>query len=822
MVKQSLIEGEVPEEGKSASRLGRLRRPLLAVSGGVGIAGLFYFFPPVRDWTWEGILFLMALIGPSIAIAWSQGMFLPIGVGLVLYFLDNLFGFRAHTWFKNYTASPERRITHSEHGFIAGRDAWSQFKMAMIVMVAYMAIQLGIGTPNDEFVGSYLMLLQEYALVARDAIFVFLGVCVGFILARILGSILVRMHWAFTFGSKRKFSNMPLFGAFFRAFVWVYQTAYDWGHEKNVITDEERDANIAAQALPRHRSRLVWFCRYLCQDVLRFFFRRRKTLFGKALRTLVLIVTPILLFVTREAWQSPLVDIVNNVGYVAIFLVMAGLVYGLFSLISALFKNNLFGKVAGGTVAAALVLFALKFAGTVDQHVRMFAQYHNGIHIERVQVADLPETVGIRVHPLVAIRQGAGGNFSGAANTITDPNFMVVGDELMWTFTAEPTNWRRRALEPATTLFQLPATEATVRFNQESGSRVDVCFPVYQNGIGGRNAFSAARRSLPLLKYLNHDPRDVRPMLNDVGEWVQVVSLTRYVGFPRREVFGGVVVFEQCQDDSTWLREVATSWGVSAESAGFLDVIPGQTLLRREFTGGGQYISPEEIYAGDYPFLYGNQLQDETAQQAIARSLRYRRGVQPVWWASLEGDVFIADRDSVDYNEMPHFSLWQFPGEEPAIFGNFILSKQGSNDLTYEVWIPGDGRVHEETGLPIVYVFDAEEEGVQQNGTLKVSGLIKGTQGETFWDNRKVIEVMSYAPRIAGEVRSLMMARVAVTSADGVVTYNSRPSIFMVDPTLRLVHRIEDVALPQSEWNTEIEAAFGPEWGIKITNVVSN
>ncbi len=813
------VEGSA---GERRSLVDRYKKPVVATAGTAVAAAGVYYIPGAQ----QAVEWFLGIMYAFLILAWSQGLLLSVLVGTTVYLLDNMFGLKAHTWFENWTTRPERHISKSEKGFIAGREVDAYIRMSIILGIGYMAYKIGFGAPDDEFTGGYVSLFKEYGVLIWQTVLVMLGTFFGFALAQIAGFLLVwffkGLRFMLTWNTKW-YEHVPALGLLVRVCIRIYQTINEWGHESNIVTDEERAANEAAQALPRHRSRLAWFFINTSNAVLRFFFRRRKTLIGKTFRTLMWLVLLAAITFMHELWQPTLVKLVNVGPYLIVLLLFGWMLYGMFNLAVKLLGNNLGGRVVGLVVPALLVLFFIKFADTVNQHGKMLTQYHNGVAIERITVADLPETVGIRVQALAAIRNGAQNSFGNAAYTINDPNFEMVDGDLRWLFTAEPNNIGLRVFSPATVMYNLPATETLVRFDEQSGNRQTVCFPVYQNGLFGRNAETAARRSLPWNRYHDHRPEDVRPMINDVGEPVLVISFSDYEGWLfRHKVFGGVVVIPQCQDDSSWLASIAAKWG-QPEVASALEYVSGswQNTLRRELTGLGTYISPEQIQSGAYAYLQGNQLQSEDAQRAIARSFRYRAGFWPVWTPSLEGDVYIADQESVDFNQMPHFSLWQIPDEDaPQLFGNFILSKQGSNDNTYELLIPGDGRTNED-GVPIVYVLDTAAEGMQLNGPQLVPSLVKAAEGETFWQNREVIEILSFKPRIAGEVRNLMMARVAQTSGIETIPYNPTPPTYVVDPTLGLVHKIKNLNGSLEEWNQEVLQAFGEAWGVDTAQVAN-
>ncbi len=794
-------------------KAGRTTLPF-AVSGAVVLG--YVFVPYVeQSLNW---LTAMGLIGLS--WLWANGYAMPALWGVLLYLVNAIAGFRVRTWFYNMgRVRDEAKSKNLGRGFLHSTVSVNDFIAAALVGVGYTfytivatPTEVGVASPTlwDVLTGwrAHLELLEVSG-----------GVLLGIWAAPWLGRLLLGFRYIATLGRRVHYEEWRVLVWTLRQIATIYSRLYEWGHLDAKLTEEEEAANRQALGIARVTIYPFAFAYNTLRGVGWFLFGRRETWSGSLFKVLTWIIILVVLPWTRELWAPVLVKVVNFGLYLPIMsMAIATLwgVYRLFRWVGNLTRQSWIGEALGVTAVALLAIFMAKLADEVNYYTHLYAQ-HESLAIVPVNGATLPVMVEPRLYPLAVMRDGMNAKLEAGVTTASNPAYVSVGDKQMWTAMIDRLHLMERWAKPATDLFALPATSTSVTFGRDEGQRQSVCFDAHPQGVAGRNVYTAAHRRLPLSRLATHEPHEMRLMQDDAGRWVQVVSFGRFAGFPRQKKFGGVVVIPQCnQYQQVWLQGtwLGSLWPAGAEAID--DAIP--SMVYRELFGLGTYVSPEEIAAGKFSFLTGNNLIAEATARRIAESFRFHRDVWAPFSTSRSGDVRIPD-SVTDRNHMPHFGRWVGLSDrsEPAMYAHIALQPWGEGDtLAYDLWIPADGATDAD-GRPIVYMLDATAEGMDtMDGPTAVAAKVRNALPEAVWGRFEIAEVTAYKRELGGSVRSLYLARLVSKSNRDSLVFTSDLRMYVYDPEFAQVHQLTDPDAGEVAWDAEILAAFGKKWGVTL------
>ena len=314
-------------------------------------------------------------------------------------------------------------------------------------------------------------------------------------------------------------------------------------------------------------------------------------------------------------------------------------------------------------------------------------------------------------------------------------------------------------------------------------SRVAVCFGVGENLLLSKNTHTATIRAFGLWRYLNYAPSDVKYIVNDTGEWVQIVSLVRWKGlfFPRPE-FGGVQVIRQDASHSPW--------------HGF----------KRWLLGTGQWIEPQEI--PKYKYLINQSTLPKIVSRFMANSFRFQEGFLAPMPAYHRGDIRIPDLPQ-DIHDQPFTICANFRnGEAPSgLYQYFALEpfhpeKQG---LSTSLFIPADGRNK-------IYVYRHHLRNEALTGVSAIAAKVIESKKFYDWNRSHPVEHRPFIRFIDGKMRFLWLTTVVTKKElDGKqFIAGSIPDVVLTDAASKVTAWMDP--LHPENWIRTITKEFSTVW----------
>jgi hypothetical protein len=532
------------------------------------------------------------------------------------------------------------------------------------------------------------------------------------------------------------------------------------------MPDRPPDAASAAEATPMarpQRSRLYWFAYHTRHGAGAFLRRNAKPII---LSGVVLLVLAFLL----RAWIQPLFLAVRiRIYWITLFLPALALLW-----LAVRRRDWKVKAVALAAVAAALT----GFAATGTSPVHYMSLYSRWNALRRVELERLPVTGHERVQPrnsIVALANEA----MQETETPAPPHFLRIGSDYRWTMGIEPAYAVRRLTRGVDSLFSVPGTDASPSFSGEN--RVAAHFETGEHLLLWHRTDLNVIRSFGPWRYLNFEPEDVKYLTDDRGEWVQVVSLTRWRGlfFPQ-PYFGGVQVIRR------------------NPGAGLAD------MVRRLFVGVGEWIPPDRI--NDHPFLRGQSLLPRQVSRHIAESFRFQSGFFAPMPGYHLGDVRIPDLPG-DVHDQPFTLYFDFglPGIPAGLFQYFALEpfqleKQGLNT---SLFIPADG-------TPVVYVYPHHKRAESLTGVSAIGAKVMETRKQYDWDRNRPVEHRPFIREIGGRPRFYWLTTV-VTLKDqtGSFIAGSAPEVALTDAATREVAWVD--ARKPEDWARRAATELAPK-----------
>jgi hypothetical protein len=354
------------------------------------------------------------------------------------------------------------------------------------------------------------------------------------------------------------------------------------------------------------------------------------------------------------------------------------------------------GRGRPGLARGIAVLVAAAWIGLVVLPVDPFREmslYAGYRSLDRRVLARLPLTDDERVYPLAMIARIVGDRLTESHFTVSRFELMRRGRELYWVAQKTPSgNVNRLSLEPIPGLIQVPASATSVDIRH-----IEARFAY------GRDVMwfqELARYVLPRrLSFVDLfdkeiDPDDVTYMIDDSGNWVQVVAVIDWDG-----VFPAVV-----------------------------PRFAGVFVCPQEGRGDIQFLAPDRIAAA--PFLQKQNLLPEVVSSFYAEAWKFNQGLSG--WLRNRGVTKITTVPE-DANQQPftvHFrdvdgndGLYQFFALEPAGPSSGL-----SRMLLFEPW----GHRREVTA----YVYDFEERRESLVGPARIAETIKGSDLHADWKQK--------------------------------------------------------------------------------------
>ena len=501
-------------------------------------------------------------------------------------------------------------------------------------------------------------------------------------------------------------------------------------------------------------------------------------LFWKNKRPTVLLylILIILLFVLRDDYQ-PFLLFIRKFFFI---ILVCGIIA--FLLIRTFRKTASTGKRIG-VLAILLAVFGLiYYTGWQLKLYDYMKTYNVFLHLNKVEVSELPLTQNERIQPLRNIYSMANESV-GETMDVSLPHLVRVDNENKWTMAIQPSEkyvWQRIS-DNTEEVFAVPSTSPFPRFSNEN--RIPVTFSIGESLKFSRNTYNAVVQRFGLWKLLSYEPGDVYYMKNDEGKWVEVVSLINWKGFffPY-PTFGGVMIID----------------------SGAHDI---KDYFERILIGKGTYVSPEDIKY--HKFLQGQNVLSEKVSQLEAESLKFLGGFSdPLPW-NMKTAVKIPVLPD-DQNQQPFVTDFDFSGTDidaySGLYHWFGLEPVGEErtSLSYSVFIPADGTEK-------LYYYD---HAAKKQGYAGVSAMplkVIESRKEYDWSVNKPVEFRPYIKDIAGKRRLFFLGTISAIRDDSKKFDGSAtPDLALIDAEYRDVIWI-DVKKP-SQWDLTVYEQLNEAW----------
>ncbi|MBT8183564.1 MAG: hypothetical protein KJN76_01885, partial [Eudoraea sp.] len=254
--------------------------------------------------------------------------------------------------------------------------------------------------------------------------------------------------------------------------------------------------------------------------------------------------------------------------------------------------------------------------------------------LNKVEIHELPLTQNERIQPFNNIVTMAYESI-GETQEVSLPQLVRVDGTNQWTMAVQPAKeytWQR-INDNTEEVFSVESTSPFPRFSNEN--RIPVTFSIGESLAFSRNTYNAVVQRFNIFQLFTLEPSDVFYMKNDLGNWVQVVSLIKWEGFffPY-PTYGGVMVIE-------------------AGDHSFKD------YLERITVGKGTFIKPSEINA--FQYLRRQNTLAEKVSRIQAQSLQFLGGfTDPLPW-NMKTAVKIPELPD-DQNQQPFVTDFNFEG----------------------------------------------------------------------------------------------------------------------------------------------------------------
>ncbi len=483
-----------------------------------------------------------------------------------------------------------------------------------------------------------------------------------------------------------------------------------------------------------------------------------------------------LLFIFRDDLQPGLLFLRKN-----IFIILLSLLVLILS-IRGLRKAEGAGKKIGIFIGMLLFFGILYYVGFETKMYAFMQKYNIYNNLDLTEITKLPTTRNERIQPFNNIKTMAYESI-GETEEISEPQLVRIDTTNRWTMAIQPAKeyvWQRVS-DDIEELYSVPSTTAFPRFAGEN--RIKVAFSIGESLSFSRNTYNAVVKKFDFMQLFNMEPGEVFYMKNDNGDWVEVVSLTKWKGFffPY-PTFGGVIVIPNGKHTT-------------------------KDYIERVLFGKGTYISPEEMK--NYPYLQKQNTLSENISRLQAESLMFLGGfTDPLPW-NMHTSVKIPDL-SDDQNQQPFVTDFNFSDVDKKAYTGlyhwFGLEPIGEErtSLSYSVFIPSDGTNH------MMYYNHVKH----KDGFAGVSAMplkVMESKKNYDWNINKPVEFRPYIKDIAGKRRMFVLSTIAAKRKgskkfDGSAT----PDLALVDMNYRDVIWV-DVKQP-NKWNETILQQLGTVW----------
>ena len=441
---------------------------------------------------------------------------------------------------------------------------------------------------------------------------------------------------------------------------------------------------------------------------------------------IVLLLSLYLLFVMRAVYQPLVLGLRKYIFWILLAIVIVWIIRRLFR------RTAVWKKVMGSLVSLLLLIAAAWFLPRVVHYVSQYVYYNE---LNKIELDRLPITGQERIQPISSIHTLTDQEALSETEDATVPRFTRNSNgEFVYTTAIGPSQTYKvqQFTKDMYSVIHIPGQLPSPNFS--SAYRDTVHFEIGEFLLLSKNTHTAVVKRFDPLQFLTMEASDPIYLQNDSGEWVQVVGLTKWIGFIfPRPVFGGVMVIEQQQ--------------------------PSDSYFKRLFFGKGTFIPADRI--ADHHFLQGQDLIPRKVSRYIAESFRFRRGFMAPMPGYHEGDIRVPKlpegqdpQPFVVYSTLNDTigKLYNYFGLEP-----FEEAKKG---LSVSLFIPGDG-------MREIFFIDHTASGNAFLGSSAVSAKIIESRKEYDWSFSFPAETRPFIRHIAGRDRLFWLSTIVTRAGDG-------------------------------------------------------
>ncbi|OHA21631.1 MAG: hypothetical protein A2849_02355 [Candidatus Taylorbacteria bacterium RIFCSPHIGHO2_01_FULL_51_15] len=418
--------------------------------------------------------------------------------------------------------------------------------------------------------------------------------------------------------------------------------------------------------------------------------------------TVFVIVLLFALYSWHYLLQSFAVMLRIHFGTALMIALVAGVIYGSIWFFGRGHSRRLqSGFMLLGTI---LVIGLAVFGDSVITYLSLHQRYAT---LNLVELKELPTTDHERVLPLNVVWSLANERIS-ETESPTPPDLVRIGEGYFWAMAIEPSYLVPRVMDKVDEIIQISATTVAPDFSRRQP--IAVSFTVSENMLLSKKTSNCSARAFGFWRYFSYESSNILYMKDDVGAWVQVVTLIRWSGlfFPRPEFGGGQIIRQEEDSLSSWWRHITI--------------------------GCGEWIPPEHVPR--HVFLQGQNILSYDASRYMAESFRFQNGLfAPMPW-NHRGDIRIPNLpDDVNHQPFTLFFKNEAEGMKGKLYHYFGLEPydQEKQGLSVSVFVPADG-----IGPSFVYRHSAR--GDNFIGISAVGPKVEESRKQYDWTKNRPVE----------------------------------------------------------------------------------
>ncbi len=419
------------------------------------------------------------------------------------------------------------------------------------------------------------------------------------------------------------------------------------------------------------------------------------------------------------------------------------------------------------------------FAGPgIYKYLSLYFHYST---INKVSLAELPETDFERIQPIHSVRTLINQEALSETEDATEPRF-IRGNDGQYYFSCAVGPSRSYKLQQfQKNMYEILHVPSNLPAPVFSGKyRKDVNFDIGELLLFSKKTEASVTKRFNISQYLNCEAATPLYLQDNNGHWVQVVPIVRWKGilFPR-PVFDGVFVIHEKRDEDVYWKRV---------------------LL-----GRGDYVSVPRI--SEFAFLKGQNIIPRRVAAFTAESFRFSNGFFAPMPFYHEGDIRIP-RLPNDVNPQPFVTYFKVKNDE-KLYHFFGLEpyEESKKGLSLSLLIPGDTDEK-------VYFIDHRKTKDSYIGSSAITAKIIESKKNYDWSKNYPAESRPFVRIVDGKPRFMWLSTIVTKAGDkGEYIGGSIPELTLTDARHSKVTWINQDSLIQNDsWIRQAEAQMSEYW----------